>query len=471
VLGLGGLAVEGTHKMGCDVLNLEWSSSGRDREVASLICCALRDKGYSVVEASIFNFKYYLVKYRPRLLYAADPKGARVNYQAVKFAQRLGIPVVTFTAEGDYTPEKIRLMFWGHISGRRLIERLNLQWSSRKREMVLEIEPSLADRVKVSGAVGFDRYKIYRFRSKQEWMSRYDRNCSHMVGYAGWGFDRFYRNDPFASALEQLYGKQQVEQFREERFKVTDILRRVIEHNRDTLFLLKEHPGVVDSTRSELAGLQDLSNTLYIRDEEAIADCIRGCDIWMAFDSTTCLEAWLLGKPTVLINPFGGDFPRSGIHQGSPIVRTAEELQAVLEACLERGSIPAFDARENERRQIIEETIQWDDGKNHLRAAYLFEKVLLESTKRTNHVTVLDKMAGSLQNAIFEGSRFLPMLPRFRTYVAARRRFQRLELEELAQRYEPYLRSFYQENPLTEADIAELERVNAWSLPMGMPES
>ena len=60
--------------MGCDVLNLEWNSSGRDREVASLICSARREKGYSVLEASIFNYKTYLIKYKPKLLYAADPK-------------------------------------------------------------------------------------------------------------------------------------------------------------------------------------------------------------------------------------------------------------------------------------------------------------------------------------------------------------------------------------------------------------
>lgn len=55
--------------MTCDVLNLEWSSSGRDREVATLICEALRRRGHRVVEGSIFNYRYLLLKHRPRVLY------------------------------------------------------------------------------------------------------------------------------------------------------------------------------------------------------------------------------------------------------------------------------------------------------------------------------------------------------------------------------------------------------------------
>ena len=54
--------------MSCDVLNLEWSSHGRDRESATLICEALRRRGYSVVEGSIFEYRHLLLKHRPRVL-------------------------------------------------------------------------------------------------------------------------------------------------------------------------------------------------------------------------------------------------------------------------------------------------------------------------------------------------------------------------------------------------------------------
>ena len=445
--------------MNCDILNLEWSSSGRDREAATLICNVLRRKGYKVIEASVFNYRYYLMKYRPRLLYAADPKGASINYQAVKFAHQLGVPVVTLTAEGNYTPEAIETMFWGHISDRELLEKLNLQWSSRARNLVLKLDASLASQVKVAGGVGFDRYHIYQFYKKEDWMRKYYLNHRHMVGYASWGFDSCYRDNE-ASQMEGLYGKEQVELFRQERLQVNEILRELIERNEDTLFLLKEHPGVTDPSKTELVGLKHYPNVLYTKNEEAIADCLSGCDIWMAFESTTCLEAWLLDKPTILINPLSQNPIRSSVHKGCVILRNYEAVQECLTMYFESGSIPKFKAKGNTRRRILEETIQWTDGKNHLRAAYWFEKALAESPRSNMHIGIRDMLKAFWQNTLFQGARYLPFLPKFRAYAPARQRFRRSELEELTRRYKPYLEAFDQANPLTEQDIEELERIN-----------
>jgi len=445
--------------MSCDILNLEWSSSGRDREAATLICNALRRKGYKVIEASIFNYQYYLMKYRPRLFYAADPKGASINYRAVKFAHHIGVPVVSLTAEGNYTLEALEAMFWGHIADRELLEQLNLQWSSRARNLVLKLDASLADQVKVAGGVGFDRYRIYQFYKKEDWMRKYHLDYPHMVGYAGWGFDACYREKE-ARQMEKVYGQEQVELFRQERVQVNEILKKLIKQNKDTLFLLKEHPGVTDPSKSELVGLKHYPNVLYIKNEEAIADCLSGCDVWMTFESTTCLEAWLLDKPTIVINPLSRSFIRSSVHKGCVILRNCEAVQKCLTVHFKSGSIPEFEAKEDARRHVIEETIQWTDGKNHLRAAYWFEKVLAESPRSNMHIGIRDMLKAFWQNILFGGARYLPFLPKFRAYAQARQRFRRSELEELTRRYKPYLDAFDQNNPLTEQDIEELERMN-----------
>jgi hypothetical protein len=445
--------------MGLDVLNLEWSSSGRDREVATLICYALRKRGYSTIEASIFNYKYYLLRHRPRLLYAADPKGASNNYQAVQFAHRLGIPVVTFTAEGNYTPEKIEKMFWGHVTGKRLLERINLQWSDRARRLALQVDPSLASQLKVSGAVGFDRYKIYQFYTKHDWARKYGKAFPYMIGYAGWGFDEFHRFSE--SELLKLYSRDQIEWFRQERIKVNTILRQLIERNPTMLFLLKEHPGVVSLEHSELAELQHYPNALYIHREEAIADCINPCDIWMAFESTTCLEAWLLSKPTLLINPSGSSFARSDIYKGCLIASTLEQTQNALDHYYETGVLPGWAEKQARRNQVIRDTIQWADGKNHMRAAYLIEQVLKTMPPGPIRPTVSDHLGASLQNQLFERAGLLSFLPRFRYRAMARARFQQSELDELIQRYTSYLESFHQQHPLTEQDIEELESLNS----------
>ena len=98
--------------LACDVLNLEWSSAGRDRETASLICNTLRRRGHTVVEDSVFRYRAALARHRPRLLYLADPRGAAINHQAALFARSRGFPIVTVTAEGDFRPEVIHEMFW-----------------------------------------------------------------------------------------------------------------------------------------------------------------------------------------------------------------------------------------------------------------------------------------------------------------------------------------------------------------------
>jgi len=99
----------------CDILNLEWASSGRDRETAIPICYTLRQKGYSVIEANIFNYRYYILKHRPRVLFISGGyHGAEINYQAVKFAHKIGLPVITSIGEGDYRITDIKQIFWGH---------------------------------------------------------------------------------------------------------------------------------------------------------------------------------------------------------------------------------------------------------------------------------------------------------------------------------------------------------------------
>lgn len=59
--------------------------------------------------------------------------------------------------------------------------------------------------------------------------------------------------------------------------------------------------------------------------------------------STTALEAWLLGKTTLLYNPVIQDFNRSSIMKGSPILTTPEMLiESVKEFYENNRIIDAF---------------------------------------------------------------------------------------------------------------------------------
>jgi surface carbohydrate biosynthesis protein len=445
--------------MNCDVLNLEWSSSGRDREVASLICHTLRGRGYTVVEDSIFNYRYLLPKLRPRLFYVADPAGARVNYEAVLYAERLGIPSISVEAEGNYAEDIVEEMFWGHVADRQLHERLKLQWSTRSREMARAVAPHLRERLKVCGAVGFDRYRLQTFLSKQDLRRKYGFAQDRVVGFASGAFDQLSSVQAVIDRWTSSYGQATISRFLEDRDALRGMLAELIRRRRDTLFVLKQHPGVVAPTETEIAGLERFENVLLIANEESISDCISACDVWMAYDSTTCVEAWLLDKPTLFINPSGGDFPRANVHGGTPILELLEDVENALDDYYALGRIPAFDAKHSGRSQVLRDTLQWVDGKNHLRAVHYFERLLAEAPAHRPPAGGSVPLAAHAQNLLLRAARFLPPLPAFEYYRRAGRRFDRAELERAERRVSAATASHGL--ALSDEELSELDQVNA----------
>jgi hypothetical protein len=433
--------------MTCDVLNLEWSSSGRDREVATAICHTLRRRGYTVVEECIFNFRYLLLKHRPRLLYVADPTGARLNHEASLFADRLGIPSVCVDAEGDYLEGSVDEMFWGHIADRTLRQQLKLQWSARSRARALTVAPGLGDRLKVTGAVGFDRYRLYDFATKDDWRRKYRFEQPRLVGVAGWTFD--YLSVPAErDARVRSFGRETVERFQRDRDSLRAIFGDLIRQQPETMFVLKLHPGVIDRGETEFAGLESHENVLAIKDEESVGDCISACDVWMAYDSTTCTEAWMLHKPTLFVNPSGGDFPRSASYEGTPIYETLGEVDAALSEHEATGRVSAFDALEDVRKRLLRDMVQWVDGRNHLRAAYYVERLLDEIPVGPIKFPLRARLAAHRENLLNNGAR------RERA-----KRFDREELRRIQHRVAGAMQSVPGE--LSEQELADLERVNA----------
>ena len=443
--------------MSCDVLNLEWSSHGRDREVASLVCAALRHQGRTVVEENIFNYRHLILRHRPRVLYVAEPAGARINLDAAQFARRLGIPTVSIDAEGNYVDELANQMFWGHVQDGQLPQQAKLMWSARSREMVLSRAPDLHDRLKVSGAVGFDRYTLGAFATKKQWRARYGFDQQHLVGYAGWAFDYVFGTKSVSQDLS-LYGPEAIERFRRDRDSVREILEALIESNPETLFVLRQHPGVVDIAESELAGLERSANVLVPSSREPIADCINVCDVWSAYDSTTCLEAWLLEKPSLLMNPSGPDFPRSKMYLGSSLFCTFEEINDALRAHRISGDLPGFSNRGTRRRKIVSDTIQWADGKNHLRAAYYIERLIDSSKLSPIKPSRRERYAARHHNLLYRGASRVPRSPGFRNYSVVRSRFDYVQLHEATARAAQATAKVG--TGLTAEDVAQLEEMN-----------
>lgn len=356
---------------GVDVLNLEWTSFlSRDRQMASLVCNYLRFQGYSVVEDTIFNGYELIKKYKPKVLFMTNAIGSTINYEICKYAGENGISVVTLISEGNFRENEIVGFLWGWNPDQKLYETYNLQWTVRTKEMTLKYYPSLNNQIKVSGGVGFDVYKIQKSISKEDLLKNYGKDkFTRVIGIGCWDFGPFYPEDPRYKEITQNLTPDEVAYMRLDGKKFNEILEEIIPYNQDILFLLKEHPGcIIGKKGSAIENLEQYSNVLILKHEESIFNCMTISDFWITYESTTAMEAWLMDKKTCLLNPQGGDFKRDSIYLGSPIISTTGGLQNTIDLFYETEQIAGFEERKEIRKKLIEETIQCDDGLNHVRA-------------------------------------------------------------------------------------------------------
>lgn len=355
-----------------DVLNLEWTSyPSRDRNIASLICNYLRIQGYNVVEESIFNGFHAIDKYKPKLLFITNGIGAKINFQLVKYASLKGIKVVTLTSEGNFRDDAncISEFLWGWNKEHCLYEDVNMQWSERTRKLTLSKYPELKNKIRISGAVGFDYYKIMPTIEKETFLKKY--NKSHykkVIGVGCWDFSIFNRADRRYESAIKTFGSDVIVRFRKDRDLFNRIIQNLVKSNDDILFVLKEHPGnTMGHYESAIDGCEKSDNVLILK-QESIVDCIAVSDFWISYESTTNIEAWMLNKQTCLINPTGVDFPRANVYRGTPNYKTVEEMQNAINTFYTTHLLPYFIELKHDRSMVIQDIIEWEDGLNHVRA-------------------------------------------------------------------------------------------------------
>jgi len=224
-----------------DILCVSVNSSGRDMGVfIPILYYCEKILGLSTFFASGIDGCYWLDKLNPRLFIVPDSVGDKNYIKAVKYAAKRVIPAISLTSEGDLNGEIIDEMLWGWNKEKKMYEDLNLQWSERGKKMILEYCPELSGKISVSGGIGFDRYKIYEFMNRREFLKKYKKDYKKIVCVAGWGFDYFLSD---LLKVSKIYKKEQIENFRKERITVNKILGELIQNNKDVLFILKYHPG------------------------------------------------------------------------------------------------------------------------------------------------------------------------------------------------------------------------------------
>lgn len=375
-----------------DILNLEWSNSDRDLHIVTPVLIYLEKKYHVRFKTkSIFNGYYFLLRYRPKVLLISNFGGSKLNHKIIKLAYQMGIRVVTLISEGNVKAKALEQFLWGWNHDKRLYVDKMLLWSKRSEKIFLSQYPELKEKLFTTGATGFDRYKLLEFTNKNRFLQEQGLTYKKIIGIAAWGFDHLFGDyyKKHESYYLDVFGQEQVDMHREDLFELQSIYQQLIEDNQEILFILRYHPGTIDFEKNEFFGLDKYSNVFisnrYQNSDHQISDLINISDLWIGYETTTALESWLLGKETFLINPTRSDFIRENVHLGSPIVASKEAAQKLIDEYFSQGKIEAFEQLKPLREEILSDVIEYNDGKNHIRAAKEIVDILNSSPRKVHY--------------------------------------------------------------------------------------
>lgn len=432
-----------------------WSTSGRDFQTIMPIVYYLEEiKGYDVKIISIWDW-YIAEKYKPDLILFAGIGGGNANIKFAKYLKSKGYRIVSLSPEGNFREWQVEQFFWGLNKEKILLEDENFLWSQRCLNMVVKKYPQLKPYLGVSGAVGFDRYKIFPFMDKEDFLLKYNRlNYKKVLCYACYTFDPVRTDDEINDIDDKIIAGQ-IEIFKnvhmyglydkylEDKQNINIILKNFIKTNPDILFILKLHPGTIDDENTEIKGL-DYENVLVLKSEEEISDIINASDILMAFDSTTVLEAWLLSKPTIHLFPPEYDKDAGMDLRGSLIVRDQIKLQNYIDDFFKTGTIADFDNKKQIRDYIIKQIIQWDDGLNHVRIGEEIAKIVEQSnTIKQIYDSILTRIELYGIHLLITVSKYIKMLKLFNHKHYISHQVSENEILKYKDKYYPFFNKFH----------------------------
>ncbi len=357
---------------------------GRDTEILLPVTYVLEKYFNTEVKYKFIWDLLFIEIWHPDVLLLPNIRGHHMYVEAAEFAYKNNIKVLALESEGNFQPFE-NFDFWGYNLKKRLYSEWITCWSERISKYYKSFLPeAVHERVIVTGATGFDRYIFGEPPNTESILSQHNKSSyKKVIGYAGWAFGKLHSNQkevPFQNFFPE--NRQWALSWLEyQRVAVREALRYAVINNPDTLFILKKHPKE-DFEDNQFEGLNEMNelvgyhNVLYVKNEIPIESLISISGIWLGFETTTLMEAWLLNKPTILINE-DVNFPRPDQYKGAIIVRHGLELDMYIkkifntEIALYEDEIPKTETFKNE---LLCQSIGYTDGLNHLRAAYYFSQ-------------------------------------------------------------------------------------------------
>ncbi|MEX0330096.1 MAG: BFO_1060 family glycosyltransferase [Puniceicoccaceae bacterium] len=433
------------------------NDSGRDVEMLlPLLYFAERFLNCEVTTSLTPNI-HEIFRRKPDCVVLANTIGAKLHFDIARIATGAGIPVFALVSEGNF-PTDGSFNYWGYNSAQKLYEAFLCCWSPRTRDFMQAQLPDQAEQIVLTGAPGFDRYQIYSFSTREALLEKHGidkERFKRFIGYAGWGFGKLGHPRGRKELRQYFKGDAGKLDWAEQQRKALEkILEQAVVANPDTLFIFKKHPTETvaaegNADLNEMAALRHYPNVLYLL-EENLHDIISSVDLWWVYESTTAIEADMMGKETVFIVP-DDDFPRTELHEGFPEVRNYPDLQQMTEAFFSGGSLPSYEALSGRRNEIIVNTIGWSDGLNHVRAAYYLSRTLESAPPAAKsgiswYYFLVYWILRGLTAPWFP--RRLYALPFLSSKSWVLKRYSLVNLPRLRERYRPFLESFYTRNDI-----------------------
>jgi surface carbohydrate biosynthesis protein len=443
---------------------------GRDPEILlPLVIFSEKFLNCTIEFAFIWDI-HAIYRKRPDMVLLANAIGSKLHFEITKYAHQQSITVFTLISEGNFRTDGT-FNYWGYNTEKKIYQEYVCHWSKRTQEFLSDKIPQQKNKMALTGATGFDRYKVYEFQSRQEFFreqgikpDRYKR----VICYAGWAFGKLF-NEQGRREIRNSHKNDpnRMKWMEEQMYQVENILKELIEYYPDTLFILKRHPNeanpsIVGKGMNEMVRLENYDNVLYLTEKVNIHDLIHVSDILLAFESTTTMESWIMRKnPTILINP-DPDFKRDKLYKGSLIARNFDQLKAYLEEFYATGSITEFhskDLKEN-REQLIRDTVGFDDGLNHIRAGYYFEKSLRKAADRQkkfkfNIRYFIMYLLMTIGQYLYWKDLFV-RLPKFKKTIWIFEYHKLSRLPDLKSRYTKFIEQFYKNSGLNDENKYKL---------------
>ncbi len=428
------------------ILFSECSTKGIDFEISvPLIYFCEKYLNCQVDYLSVFDLRKILTT-QPDIVIMSNTTGAKINHKLTKLVYHSGFPLFSHVSEGMYREDVFDDIFWGWNKDKTLYEINSMQWSERCTKLVANNLGDLALRTPFSGSIGHDKYKI--FLAQKLPTGGYKK----IVGYAGFDFHNLKDNE---SRYIEVHGEELIRTHQRNALKLNLIFHKLCRHNPDILFILKAHPGDSHREAMEMADLKQYPNVRIYSNEHSIFDVIAACDIWLNYTSSTNLEAWLLGKPSIVLCADEIILKYVQVSEGAIITDEVDQIQAYINEFYRTGKINDFEIKQDIRQQLISDLIGFDDGLNHLRFMS-FLKPYFESRAITHgrwDVPQLEQLLAYVRHTLFTLSKGRYNTPLLKKRARQYDIFNSKEVEEAKKVRYPDFDAFYAKHSKQIEDI------------------